>query len=126
MQDYDYWWHKTSSPMVIEALIDFLETIQPDVVHFHHFFTYGADVLTLTRRVLPNARIVFTFHEFMTICAADGHMVRRTDQSLCTHASQIRCHQCFPSIRRSSSSPGGCGSSPTSPMSTCSPARAGS
>ena len=96
MQDYDYWWHKTSSPMVIEAFIDFLETIRPDVVHFHHFFTYGADILTLTRRVLPTARIVFTFHEFMTICAADGHMVRRTDRSLCTHASQIRCHQCFP------------------------------
>ncbi len=96
MQDYDYWWHKTSSPMVIEALVEFLETIRPDVVHFHHFFTYGVDVLTLTRRVLPNARIVFTFHEFMTICAADGHMVRRTDRSLCTHASLVRCHQCFP------------------------------
>ncbi len=96
MQDYDYWWHKTSSPMVIDALVEFLETIRPDVVHFHHFFTYGADILTLTRRVLPKARIVFTFHEFMTICAADGHMVRRTDKSLCTHASQIRCHQCFP------------------------------
>ena len=96
MQDYDYWWHKTSSPLVIEALIEFLETIRPDVVHFHHFFTFGVDVITLTRRVLPDVRIVFTFHEFMTICAADGHMVRRTDRSLCTHASQIRCHQCFP------------------------------
>lgn len=65
-------------------------------MHFHHFFTYGADLLTLTRRVLPEARIVFTFHEFMSICAADGQMVRRTDRSLCTHASPVRCHQCFP------------------------------
>ena len=96
MQDYDYWWHKTSAPRAIEALVEFLETIRPDVVHFHHFFTFGADVLTLTRRVLPSARIVFTFHEFMAICAADGQMVRRTDRSLCTHASQIRCHQCYP------------------------------
>jgi len=96
MQDYDYWWHKTGSPQVVEAFADFLQLIQPDVVHFHHFFTYGVDMLTLTRRVLPQARIVFTFHEFMSICAADGQMVRRTDQSLCTHASQVRCHQCFP------------------------------
>ena len=66
------------------------------MVHFHHFFTYGVDLLTLTRRVLPDARIVFTFHEFMSICAADGQMVRRTDRSLCTHASPVRCHQCFP------------------------------
>ncbi len=96
MRDYDYWWHKTSAPAMIEAFAEFLETIAPDVVHFHHFFTYGIDMLTLTRRVLPNARIVFTFHEFMAICAADGHMVRKTDRSLCTHASQVRCHQCFP------------------------------
>ena len=96
MQDYDYWWHKTGSPQVVEAFADFLHLIQPDIVHFHHFFTYGVDMLTLTRRVLPQARIVFTFHEFMSICAADGQMVRRTDRSLCTHASQVRCHQCLP------------------------------
>ena len=67
MQDYDYWWHKTGSPQVVEAFADFLHLIQPDIVHFHHFFTYGVDMLTLTRRVLPQARIVFTFHEFMSI-----------------------------------------------------------
>ena len=36
MQDYDYWWHKTSSPQVIDAFIDFLGLIRPDIVHFHH------------------------------------------------------------------------------------------
>ena len=96
MQDYDYWWHKTASPRLIDAFIDFLRTIRPDVVHFHHFFTFGIDLLTLTRRELPDAKIVFTFHEFMSICAADGQMVRKTDRSLCTRASGVRCHQCFP------------------------------
>jgi len=96
MQDYDYWWHKTSSPMVVDAFLDFLSLIEPDVVHFHHFFSYGIDFITLVRRVLPKARLVFTFHEFMSICAADGQMVRKTDRSLCSHASPVRCHQCFP------------------------------
>jgi glycosyltransferase involved in cell wall biosynthesis len=95
-QDYDYWWHKTSSPRLIDAFIEFLHTVKPDVVHFHHFFLFGIDLLTLTRRELPQARIVFTFHEFMAICAADGHMVRKTDRSLCQRASPVRCHQCFP------------------------------
>lgn len=95
-RDYDHWWHKTSSRLLIEAFVEFLETIRPDVVHFHHFLTFGIDLLTLTRRVLPEARLVFTFHEFLAICAADGHMVRKTDRSLCTHASPIRCHQCIP------------------------------
>ena len=66
------------------------------MVHFHHFLTFGIDFVSVVRRVLPDCRIVFTFHEFLAICHADGHMVRRTDRSLCDHASQVRCHQCFP------------------------------
>ena len=95
-RDYDYWWHKTGAPLNLEALETFLLQIAPDVVHVHHFLTLGIDVLTLIRRVLPHCRLVFTLHEFLGICAADGHMVRRTDRSLCTQASQVRCHQCFP------------------------------
>lgn len=96
MQEYDGWWHKTSSPRMVNAFIDFLHSVKPDVVHFHHFFTLGIDFLTLVRRELPQARIIFTFHEFLSICAADGQMVRKTDGSLCSHASAVRCHQCFP------------------------------
>ena len=81
-RDYDHWWHKLGEPLLIEAFVEFLKTIRPDVVHFHHFMTFGIDLLTVTRRTLPNCRIIFTFHEFLAICAANGHMVRRTDQSL--------------------------------------------
>ena len=95
-REYDYWWNKLGDPLLIEAFIEFLQTIRPDVVHFHHFLTFGIDLISVVRRVLPTCRIVFTFHEFMAICAANGHMVRRTDGSLCDHASQVRCHQCFP------------------------------
>jgi len=95
-REYDYAWEKTSNVLLLESFQEFLTLINPDVVHFHHFMTYGIDYLTLTRRVLPRAKIVFTAHEFITICAANGHMVRRTDQSLCTRASAVRCHQCLP------------------------------
>lgn len=95
-RDYDYWWHKTGEPLLIETFIEFLQTVRPDVVHFHHFMTFGIDLVSATRRTLPDCRIIFTFHEFLAICAADGHMVRRTDRSLCSQASQVRCHQCFP------------------------------
>jgi len=94
--DYDRWWHKLGDPLLVERFVEFLETIQPDVVHFHHFLGFGIDFVSVVRRVLPACRIVFSFHEFLAICAADGHMVRRTDRSLCDHASQVRCHQCFP------------------------------
>ena len=97
-RDYDYLWLKASNDALVRSYVDFLTDIQPDVVHFHHFLLFGIDLVTLTRKTLPKARIVFTFHEFLTICHADGHMVRKTDQSLCTQASPIRCHQCFPDL----------------------------
>jgi glycosyltransferase involved in cell wall biosynthesis len=95
-REYDQWWHKVGEPLLVESFIEFLQTIRPDVVHFHHFLAFGVDLISVTRRVLPACRIIFTFHEFTAICAANGHMVRRTDGSLCDHASQVRCHQCFP------------------------------
>ncbi|HEV2099600.1 MAG TPA: glycosyltransferase, partial [Stellaceae bacterium] len=94
--DYDYVWHRTTSPHHIEAYAELLETIRPDVVHFQHFLFLGIDFLSLTRRVLPDCRIVFTFHEYLTMCDLRGHMVRATDGSLCTLPSPVRCHQCFP------------------------------
>jgi glycosyltransferase involved in cell wall biosynthesis len=95
-REYDYWWHKTSNSLLLESFSEFLRLLSPDVVHFHHFLLLGIDIITLTRRVLPTARIVLTLHEFMVICAADGQMLRKTDGSLCARASAVRCNQCFP------------------------------
>jgi glycosyltransferase involved in cell wall biosynthesis len=95
-RDYDHVWHKVSSSALVNSFVEFLELVQPDVINFHHFLLFGVDLLTLARRVLPNVRIVMTFHEFLSICDANGHMVRTFDNSLCSGASPIRCHQCFP------------------------------
>ena len=97
-QGYDYLWDKCPSVNLAESYAAFLELLRPDVVHFHHFLTFGVDYLTLTRKVLPEAKIVFTAHEFLSICAANGHMRRRTDGSLCDRASAVRCHQCIPAL----------------------------
>jgi len=94
-RDYDHWWHRISDPLLIETYTDFLEQVRPEIVHFHHFLTYGVELISLTRRILPAARLVLTFHEFLAICNANGHMVRTSDKSLCRSASQVRCHQCF-------------------------------
>jgi glycosyltransferase involved in cell wall biosynthesis len=97
-RDYDYTWHKCGEPLLLESYAEFLRVLKPDVVHFHHFLLFGIDLLTLTRRVLPSARIIFTFHEFLVICAAGGHMLRIHDKTLCSRASSVRCHQCFPQL----------------------------
>ena len=78
-------------------LADFLRAHKPDVVHFQHMLFIGYDAVSHTRRVLPDAPIVYTLHEFLPICHRDGQMLRRTGE-LCTEASPRRCNECFPDI----------------------------
>lgn len=95
---FDHRWMRLPSADLAAAYAEFLELMQPDVVHFHHFMLFGVDFLTLTRKVLPQARIILTLHEFLSICMAQGQMVRTTDGSVCHRPSPIRCHQCFPKL----------------------------
>jgi glycosyltransferase involved in cell wall biosynthesis len=95
-KDHDPWLCRNNDPDLIESFITLLRALNPDVVHFHHFMALGADLIGVTRKELPASRILLTFHEFAAICAADGHMVRRQDRSLCDRASPARCQQCFP------------------------------
>ncbi len=95
-RNYDYLWHRLADQHLIAAYAEFLAMVKPDVVHFHHFLLFGFELVTVTRRALPDVRIVFTLHEFLVICDANGHMVRKSDKSLCSNASPVRCHQCFP------------------------------
>lgn len=95
---FEHAWYRNTSIRALTWFAEFLRDLQPDVIHFHHFMTLGLDLFLVARRTLPHARIVLTLHEFLAICRADGHMVRRNERALCTHASPVRCHQCFPEV----------------------------
>ena len=77
---------------------DFLRAQQPDIVHFQHTHIIGYDVVTMARRVLPDAPILYTLHEYLPICLREGQMIRteRMGNALCTHASPRRCSECYP------------------------------
>jgi len=77
-------------------IADFLRTFKPDVVHFQHTHFIGYDMLTLTRRLLPDVPIVYTLHEYLPICHRDGQLVRTTTEEPCLESSPRRCHECFP------------------------------
>ncbi len=79
-------------------LTDFLLAQRPDVVHLQHTHFIGLDLLSQIRRVLPDAAIVYTLHEFLPICHRHGQMVRTFSDELCGEASPRRCHECFPEI----------------------------
>jgi glycosyltransferase involved in cell wall biosynthesis len=79
---------------------DFLEAHRPDVVHFQHTLHMGYDLVSAVRRVLPEAAIVYTLHEYLPICHRQGQFLRteHKNEELCLHASPRRCNECFPSL----------------------------
>lgn len=73
----------------------FLRACRPDVVHFQHTYPMGYDMVRQVRNSLPDAAILYTLHEFLTICHNGGRMLRTNDE-LCSEESPRRCHECFP------------------------------
>ena len=88
--------HTDTAPFV-QSLTELLTSFKPDVVHFHHFALIGLEALALTKRVLPQARIVATLHDYHPICANDGLMVT-SGGALCDRASPDACHACLPDM----------------------------
>jgi glycosyltransferase involved in cell wall biosynthesis len=77
---------------------EFLDTYQPDLVHFQHTLFLGVDIILATRQALPRAPIVYTLHEYLPICHRNGQMIRTLSDELCVEASPRRCHACFPNV----------------------------
>lgn len=82
----------------LQDLATLLGEFRPDVIHVHHLVLIGAEFLTLARRLLPEATIVMTLHDYYPICHHDGLMVRPADRQRCSGASPAACHGCFPEI----------------------------
>jgi glycosyltransferase involved in cell wall biosynthesis len=95
--DYDHWWLSNRALDELNGeLADYLRTVRPDVVHFHHVIGLGVEAIAVARRVLPDAAIVLTFHEYLSICAHHGQMVKTQANRLCRRASPAECASCFP------------------------------
>lgn len=86
---------------LLPDLRELLAAFRPNVVHVHHLLGLGVEALFMLRRLLPEAAIVMTLHDFIPICANDGLMVRRGSGELCERASADACHRCFPEIHQS-------------------------
>jgi glycosyltransferase involved in cell wall biosynthesis len=67
-------------------------------VHFQHTLYLGNDMITEVRHTLPDAPILFTLHEFSSICHNNGQLVRTGSGELCLEASPRRCNECFSEV----------------------------
>lgn len=81
---------------IVPDLTRLLTEFRPDIVHLHHTMLLGVEILYLIRRLLPQARLVLTLHEYYAICPNDGQMAKAGTRTLCHKASIDACHGCFP------------------------------
>lgn len=73
-----------------------VKSFKPTVVHIHHYANIGIEVLAAVRLAVPDAKIIFTLHEFMAICLHNGQMVKNDSFKLCYKANHSDCSACFP------------------------------
>jgi len=97
--DFDHFYlSNRNTDDIRRDLVRFVRDINPHVVHFHHILGLGLEALYAIREALPDAAIVVTFHEFLSICHHHGQMVKIKSGQLCRRASPTDCHSCFPEI----------------------------
>jgi glycosyltransferase involved in cell wall biosynthesis len=89
------WEHKE---VLTRFFRDFLLAHRPDIVHLQHLNFLGYDLVRVVKNTLPDAPIVFTLHEYGSICHRDGQMVRTFNSELCQEESPRRCNECFPEV----------------------------
>lgn len=90
-----FYLHSADSGETAQRLRYFLDAIRPNVVHLHHGFNLGYEIVEIIRKYDPDIKIYFTLHEFLPICARDGQMLT-TGGRLCQKASPLACQECFP------------------------------
>jgi glycosyltransferase involved in cell wall biosynthesis len=95
---FDWFKFSNTDPSFPREFRKLLETLQPQIVHFHHYINFGVEAFLHVREVLPDCRIVLTLHEYLALCHHYGQMVTKQNNTLCYESSPLRCTRCFKDI----------------------------
>jgi len=82
---------------VFPELTDFLLHYRPTVVHFHHTLLVGVETIALVRRILPEAKIVLTLHDYYPLCPRDGILLNAAGER-CQGPDIDSCRTCLPGL----------------------------
>lgn len=80
----------------ISGLARVVAAERPHIVHLHGLDRVGAEVLPVFRRLVPQAKIVLTLHDFQLLCPNDGLMMTVEGGHRCGAPDPDRCRSCFP------------------------------
>ncbi|MDP5029224.1 glycosyltransferase family 4 protein, partial [Paraglaciecola sp.] len=81
---------------LFDDLGELVKEFSPDIMHVHHYAHIGIEIFTALKRAAPQAKLIFTLHEYMAICMHNGQMVKNNSLKLCFKESPADCNRCFP------------------------------
>ncbi len=93
---FDDFYHVIYDPRRNKMLARFLEDHRPDIIHIHHSLWIGLEFIDLCRKILPHAKILYTIHEYLPICHAQGQLFRYEERAICHQDAPDQCVKCFP------------------------------
>ena len=79
----------------LKEFADYLRSVQPDVIHFHHLLQFGLEAVHTARNALPQAKLLFTAHDFYLICANNGQLYKYHTKERCAGPAAHECPKCF-------------------------------
>jgi glycosyltransferase involved in cell wall biosynthesis len=79
----------------LREFADYLRMVKPDVVHFHHLLLFGLEAVHTARKVLPDARLILTAHDFYLICPNNGQLYKHDKKERCPGPALRDCVKCF-------------------------------
>ena len=80
-------------PASVRNWLKTAEEANADVIHFHHFFRIGTNVLNQINNLDLSSISLLTLHEYLAICLRDGQLVR-TSGAQCSDRSPLDCLKC--------------------------------
>ncbi len=105
-RDGEYLWEQASRDLqymkavhadsVTTWFAELVRSLQPTIVHAHHYLNLGLEYLRVIKTVNPRIRVYITLHEFVAICQNNGQMIKAKSSQLCNRESIDECKQCFP------------------------------
>ncbi len=96
--NFDVFKFANHDPYFTNDFEDLIAELKPDVVHSHHFLSFGIESFAAVKRAWPSAKIVLSLHEYLAICHNNGQMIKTKASRLCYRESPQDCSACFPEI----------------------------
>ena len=86
--------YNTTDLIWVESLKKYVEKFKPNVIHFHHYYKVGLELIRILKNIEGlDLKVVLTLHEFLAICQNDGQMIK-SNGAPCLSSSSIDCTLC--------------------------------